>query len=201
MSSPVISHRSRLRPAGLFAGAVALLLAACATPTPYQPLGARGTGASGGYASEQVAANRFRVLFAGNSLTSRERVETYLLFRAAELTLEQGYSHFSIVDRVTDRNVETRVTPSPFGGPFGGRYGWWRPHWRYYGGRFGWRTWDPWFGDPFWADDIDVRTVQRFEAHAEILLHRGGQGDSERVFDAREVIANLGPNIEVPRPR
>ena len=197
MSSPVISNRRRLRPAGLIAGAAALLLAACATPTPYQPLGARGTGASGGYASEQIAANRFRVMFAGNSLTSRERVERYLLFRAAELTLEQGFTHFSIVDRVTDRDVDTYVTRSPF---YGGRFGWWRPHWRYYG-RWGWRSWDPWFGDPFWADDIDVRTVERYEALAEILLQRGAQGDPERVLDARDVIAHLGPNIEVPRPR
>lgn len=173
----------------------AALLGACATATPYQPLGARGTGASGGFSDVQLAANRFRVTFAGNSLTSRERVETYLLYRAAELTRERGFDGFTIVDRNTDRNVETRVYRDPFGP---GRYRWWRPYWRYRGAGWGWRRWDPWFGDPFWADTVDVHTVQRFEASAEIVMFRGTR-DDEKSFDAREVLSNLGPGIEMPR--
>src|SRR3546814_8929461 len=66
-----IRRRSSIRLAPL----AALMLFACATPTPYQPLGTRGTGASGGYASQQIEPNRFRVSFSGNQLTSRERVE------------------------------------------------------------------------------------------------------------------------------
>jgi hypothetical protein len=178
----------------LAAALASALLGACATATPYQPLGARGTGASGGFSDVRLASNRYRVTFAGNSMTSRERVETYLLYRAAELTVQRGYTGFTIVDRATDRNVETRVYSDPFGP---GRYRWWRPYWRYRGA-FGWRRWDPWFGDPFWADNIDVRTVQRFEASAEIIMFRGSRTD-EKSFDAREVIANLGPAIELPR--
>ena len=181
----------------LAAGAAAIMVAACATPTPYQPIGARGTGASGGFSEVRLAENRYRVSFAGNSMTSRERVETYLLYRAAELTVERGYDGFSIVDRATDRDVETRVYRDPFGyGPY--RY--WRPWWRYRSPRLGWRRWDPWFGDPFWADDIDVRTVQRFEANAEIVMFRGTRAD-DKSFNAREVLTNLGPNIEMPRDR
>ena len=75
----------------LAAGAAAVMIAACATPTPYQPIGARGTGASGGFSDVRLAENRYRVTFAGNSLTTRERVETYLLYRAAELTVQQGF--------------------------------------------------------------------------------------------------------------
>jgi hypothetical protein len=181
----------------LAAVAAALMAGACATPTPYQPIGARGTGASGGFSDVRVAADRYRVTFAGNSMTSRERVETYLLYRAAELTRERGYDGFTIVDRATDRDVETRVYQDPFGP---GRYRWWRPSWRYRGAGWGWRRWDPWFGDPFWADDIDVRTVQRFEANAEIVMFRGNRAD-DKSFNAREVLTNLGPNIELPRER
>ncbi|HTU09946.1 MAG TPA: hypothetical protein VMG08_03520 [Allosphingosinicella sp.] len=172
----------------------ALLLGACTTATPYQPLGARGTGASGGFSEVRIAPTRYRVTFAGNSMTSRERVETYLLFRAAELTREQGYDSFTIVDRATDRTVETRVYQDPFGP---GRYRYWRPYWRYRGA-YGWRRWDPWYGDPFWANDIDVRTVQNFEASAEIIMARGGPRD-DKGFVAREVIESLGPTIELPR--
>jgi hypothetical protein len=173
----------------------ALLLGACATATPYQPLGARGTGASGGFAEVRIAPNRYRVTFAGNSMTSRERVETYLLYRAAELTVQRGFDSFTIVDRATDRNVETRVYRDPFGP---GPYRFWRPYWRFRGAGWGWRRWDPWYGDPFWADQVDISTVQRFEANAEILMSRGNAA-GEKSFNAREVIANIGPSIELPR--
>ena len=187
------ARRFRLRP--LLAAAGLALLVGCATPTPYQPLGAGGSRASGGYSNVRIEPNRFMVSFAGNSLTSRARVETYLLYRAAELTVEQGYDGFAIVERVTDRNVETRV----YGDPFGyGPYRWWRPSWRYRGYGYGWRRWDPWYGDPFWGDRIDIQTVQNFEANAEIVMFRGERND-DKSFDAREVLANLGPSIEVPR--
>jgi len=169
----------------------ALALVACATATPYQPLGTRGS--SGGFTEQRIENNRYRVSFLGNSYTSRQRVETYLLYRAAELTLANGYDGFTIVQRDTDRDVQTQVYPG-----LGGPYGWWRPSWRFYGGRFGWRRWDPWFGDPFWADTVDVRTITRYEAMAEIVMFRGRPTDP-RSFDARQVVANLGRTIVLPR--
>ena len=74
----------------LTALAGAALLSGCATPTPYQPLGAP-TGVRGGFTDQQIERNRFRVTFAGNQFTSRQRVENYLLYRAAELTTERGF--------------------------------------------------------------------------------------------------------------
>ena len=61
----------------------ALALAACATATPYQPL--RGSG--GGFTEQRLQPDRYRVAFVGNDYTSRQRVENYLLYRAAELTV------------------------------------------------------------------------------------------------------------------
>jgi len=176
-------------------------LTACATATPYQP-NLPGQSVKGGFSEVRLEPDRFRVSFAGNSLTSRETVEGYLLYRAAELTLQQGRDWFEVVDRQTDRNVRTYVEPDPFYRPwYGPGFGYWRPSWRYYGGGFGWRTWDPFWGDPFWADRMDVRTVERFEATAEILMHRGPkpQGDP-KAFDARAVVDNLGPRIQRPAP-
>jgi hypothetical protein len=173
-------------------------LSACATATPYQP-NIRGQAVSGGFSETRLEADRFRVTFAGNSLTSRDTVERYLLYRAAELTVAQGADWFSLVERQTDRKARTYVDPDPYGrfGP----YGHWRPYWSYYGPRWGWRAWDPWYGDPFWADRIDVRTVERFEATAEIVLGRGPKPATDpRAFDAREVLANLGPTIVRPAP-
>src|SRR6478609_6036647 len=110
---------------------LAATLAACATATPYQPY-MQGQAASGGYSEARIESDRWRVNFAGNSLTSRETVEGYLLYRAAELTVQQGYDWFAIVQRDTDKSVRTYVDPDPFYSPWYGPYGYWRPSWRYY---------------------------------------------------------------------
>ena len=181
--------------------ALAAGLAACATPAPYQP-NIKGQSTAGGYSEIRLEPNRYRVNFMGNSLTGRETVEGYLLFRAAELTVESGYDWFSIVDRDTDKKTQTYVEPDPFYRPWYGAYGFWRPSWRYYGRGFGWRGWDPFWGDPFWADRVDVRTVERFEASAEILMQKGAKPqDDPKAFDARAVIENLKPRVQYPQPK
>jgi len=176
------------------AGAVFALLSGCTTATPYQPLG-QNRAASGGYFEEQIESNRFRVTFSGNSMTSRDTVERYLLYRAAELTRQRGYDWFVMADRNTERRSRTYVD-RPFGP---GAYGYWGPTWRYYDRGFGWRDWDPLWGVPFWGSSIDVRTVDRYEAMAEILMGRGAKPvDNVRAFGAADVMTALGPNIARP---
>ncbi|MFZ5747348.1 MAG: CC0125/CC1285 family lipoprotein [Pseudomonadota bacterium] len=180
--------------AALLAGGLAL--ASCATPTPYGP--ATGTGSyRTGYSDEQIEADRFRISFAGNSLTSRETVERYLLFRAAELTVQNGYDYFILTSRDTEKKSETyanrRFGPDP--------WGYWSPYWRFYRPHYGWRSWDPFWDDP-WADDFDVRTINRYEAIAEIVMGKGPKpADNVRAFDARDVIQRLGPQVNPPAPR
>src|SRR5665213_1936311 len=134
-------------------------LTACETATPYQPL-QHGTSISGGFTDQRLDADHFRVSFQGNTLTSRARVESYLLYRAAELTVSQGFDWFETIDRHTDRDRHTYLDPDPFYGP-GYAFGYFRPSWRYYGGGFGWRSWGPFWGDPFWGDTAEVQTVQK----------------------------------------
>lgn len=177
---------------------LAVSLTACATPTPYQPVIA-GKASAGGFSEQRIESNRYRVNFAGNSLTSRETVEGYLLFRAAELTVQGGYDWFSISDRDTDKKTSTRVEPDPLYRPWYGSYGFWRPSWRFYGGGFGWRGWDPYFSGPFWGDRVDVQTIEKFEASAEIVMQKGAkpEGDAS-AFDARAVTENLRARIKYP---
>ena len=182
--------------------AFAVSLTACATATPYQP-NVRGQQVSGGFSEARLEADRYRVTFAGNSLTSRETVERYLLYRAAEVTVQQGYDWFETADRRTERTARTVIDPDPFARPgfgYGYPYGAWRPAWRYYGPRYGgWRAWDPFWGDPFFADRGQVRTIEKFEASAEIVLHKGRKAEGDaRAFDAREIMTNLGPTIQRP---
>lgn len=179
-------------------------LSACMTATPYQPYRPELTaGVHGGYSEQQLAPDRYLVRFHGNELTARDRVEGYLLYRAAELAVQNGYDWFLIVDRHTERDVETYIRPDPFYRPwYGSDYGYWRPHWRYYRRGYGWDVWHPEFDSPFWADRTMVTRVESFEAEAEIILHNGQMPAAEpRAFVAREVIARLGPTIERPPTR
>lgn len=190
--------RARLRTIGAtIAGAMAL--AACATPTPYQPATGQGFYRNG-YSDQQIEPDRFQVSFSGNDLTSRETVERYLLYRAAQLTLERGFDHFVLADR--DTNVRSRTYSTP---NFGGGFGWgggWGPAWRYRSPAFGWRSWDPFWGDPFFDRSVDIRTVDKYEAMAEIVTGRGPKpANNVRAFDARAVLQSLGPSVTAPEDR
>ena len=177
-------------------GAATLMTAGCATETAYRP--ATGSGfARTGYSDRQIETNRYVVSFSGNSYTSRDTVEKYLLYRAAELTLQNGYDHFIMADRQTDRRSRTYATG--FGSGFYG-YGGWGPTWRYRGRGFGWRSWDPFWGDPFWDRGVDIQTVDKYEASAEIIIGHGPKPkDNVRAFDARAVIDHIGPSVVLPK--
>lgn len=181
-----------------------LALAACTTATPYQPYRPESAGGvHGGYSEQRVKDDQFVVRFHGNDLTSRDRVEGYLLYRAAELTVYNGYDWFEILERRTEHDVRTYTSPDPLYRPwYGPDYPYWRPSWRYYRPGIGWHSWDPWYGGPFWADRMDVRTVESFEAEADIRLHRGVlPANDPRAIDARQVMARLGPTIELPKAK
>jgi hypothetical protein len=172
----------------LLAATAALALSACATATPYAPAG---EGSRYGYAEQRIDADRYRINFSGNSVTSRDQVEMALLLRAAEVTSQNGYDWFATVNRATDRDVRLQATPDPF---YYDRYSpFWGPTWRYH--RRG--LWSPW-GDPF-GRDFDVREIDRFEASAEIVMGRGAKpANDPNAFDAREVVSNLGPRVTRP---
>lgn len=161
----------------------ALVLGACAESTPYQPAGE----GRYGYEQQRIESDRYLVSFMGNSLTDRETVETFLLFRAAELTLEQGYDYFQLVRRETDE--ESRLVGT---GP--GYYDRFHVRYRYFHPVYGWYGWR----DPFW-DDVNVREINRYEAMAEIVMGRGPAPDSPDAFEAREVVENLRGQVSRPQ--
>ena len=91
---------------------------ACAsTPTPYQPASGK---AGYGFSETALENNRLRLTFSGNSQTDLETVKKYVLFRAAETTLQRGYDFFIIVDRGVDTATEYRAS-GPMRPRFGGQ--------------------------------------------------------------------------------
>ncbi len=185
-----------------------LVVAGCATETTYRPATGQGFSRTG-FSERQVEPDRFLVSFAGNSVTSRDTVERYLLFRAAELTLQQGYDYFLMAQRDTDLQSRTYTTPGLGWG--GGGLGWggigggyWGPSWNFYGRGYGWRRFGGGLGWGGWGgfggfNDFDVRTIDRYEATAEIVMRRGPiPRDNLRAFNARAVVDSIGPTVVLP---
>jgi hypothetical protein len=155
--------------AGLASG-LALALAACATATPYQPAVKGGLG----YGEQRLESNRYKITFAGNSLTPRQTVETYLLYRAAEVTLQNGYDYFVVVDQATDSQTSYSQN---FNGGFGSYY--WGPFYPGYGASMG----------------TSVPRTE-YEAQANILVFKGQKSATDvKAFDARDLKANLEASI------
>ena len=106
-----------------------------------------------------------------------------MLYRAAELTLQNGYDTFTVAHRDTDKDVRLRS----YGGyGYSGFY----PAFPYYP-YYGWR-------DPYWGawGGPTYRTSTSYEASIEILMGRGAADDDPETFDAREVTQNLGGAIQ-----
>ena len=158
----------------LVVSAAALLLAACATPARYQPMDD-----DVGYGEQKLEANRYRVWFAGNSATPRETVEDYVLYRAAELTLADGYDYFVMSERATDAREVTSHGVSLGIGGF--RFG------RRSGVSIGLGT------------GIGLGGRDEFYGQADIVMMKGRKPkDDPSAFDARELKANLEPAILRP---
>ena len=155
------------------ASALLMLLAACVHPAPFTP---RGPGQQTGYTDRQLAQNRWRVTFTGNSATPREQVEDFLLLRAAQVTIAAGAGHFLFDSRDTQAktNVMAFTDPDPV-------WGWGR------GFRF-----HPAFGYGAFGPDVDIVTTTSFQAYAEIVILTDDQAAQEpRAVDARAVIAHV----------
>jgi hypothetical protein len=84
------------------AALAACILAACSTSPEYQP---RPPGGSVGFNEIRLAPDRYRVEFSGRVTSSRQDVEDRLEQRAAEITLQSGYTHFVINARETGLNT------------------------------------------------------------------------------------------------
>lgn len=87
-------------------GILTFSLLGCATP--YQRAGFRG-----GYIDYPINEQTYQITFRGNAYTSSDKVQEYLLYRASELTIANGYKYF-IIENSAD-NVESgdmQVTPT-----------------------------------------------------------------------------------------
>jgi len=85
--------------------ACALSLAACRTP--YQPMGF-----TGGFTEARLDARTMQVMVRGNGFTRRGRVDLYVIYRCAELTVMNGFDYFFILGG--DAQARSHYTPGHF---------------------------------------------------------------------------------------
>lgn len=102
----------------LAALSLALLLPGCATE--YQA-----RAADGGYTQTQLGPQTWQVAFEGNRYTDTAQMHDFALLRGAELTLQQGYSHFTYAATdagapVSDFQLESKTLQLYHGQPGAG---------------------------------------------------------------------------------
>lgn len=159
----------------LLAAFLFLLLGACASQTPYKP-------ADGGYGynEQQIEANRYRVSFSGNPLTPREVVHNYLLYRAAELTVQKGFDYFTVVDRDVERS--TRYYTQGYDDDFG---------FDRFRDRRGFRRF---YRPGFYS--ANTYPVSEYSGLVDILMSEGEKPrDDAAAYDALDVLQQLQPLI------
>ncbi len=164
----------------LSALALVLVLFGCARePTPYQPKADRT-----GYSEQQLDAQTWRVQFAGNINTPRETVENYLLYRSAEIMLFGGYDKFVMLEKNIERNVEY------WGTGYYPHFGFGLHHGRHHGYHHGLSYYGPTRYSP----------IVSYSGTATIRIDSGGPPPNNApVYNAQEIIQQLGPTIVLPQ--
>ena len=144
----------------------ALALGACASLAPYGP---QQSGRGQGFSEQQIESNRFRVTY--NGVGAAGPVVDRALFRAGQLTVDQGYDWFEVTQRWIDGRPDSAggVRPSVSIGAGSSRYG-------------GYRSSGVGVGLGF-----DLSGPQPTSTTLEIVMGRGAKPDRPEAYDARRV--------------
>lgn len=148
----------------------ALAVSACASLAPYgQQMGPRGQG----YSEQRIESNRYRVSY--NGVGAPGPVADRALYRAAQLTLDNGYDWFEVTQRWTDGRPDSAggVRPNVSIGAGSSRYG-------------GYRSSGVGVGLGF-----DLSGPSATSTTLEIVMGRGEQPQGGQVFGARGLMDSL----------
>ena len=151
-----------------------------------------------GVFTAKKGANGYHLVVVGHKFATRDDVEKYLAYRAAELTMEQKSSWFTF----TETRAKTDTAPVPKRDPAGLRYSfrmeYWRPVWRYkVSGNPAWQSWSPFAGAAF--PTLDPKTVTDFEVSADIVPRQGPMDDANPLaFEAGAVSDLLINQVSPP---
>lgn len=78
---------------GIKIAALSAVCLLCSCATAYQP-----DGFTGGYSDQRMSSNTAQVTFRGNRFNTPERLHSFLLRRCAEVTTQNGYEYFALLN-------------------------------------------------------------------------------------------------------
>jgi len=156
----------------------ALLLAACETP-----YGAMGL--TGGVSETKLTSDTYRITGRGNGYTDPARIQNFVLLRAAELALQNGFTHFAMMDENSRIKRTRAVIPG-----------------QVQANTFATANT---FGNTTTVNAITTGTVSpptvinfekpRTDAVVQFFRSRKAAPAGVLVYDAREINSNLGPRL------
>jgi hypothetical protein len=140
--------------------------------------------APGVFTAQKRGAAGFHLAVTGHTFTSRDAIEKYLAYRAAELAKAEHGDWFSLVEKRAKGDTAPVPKTDRAGPRFSFRMEYWRPLWRYKADASpAWKSWSPFSGSAFFAGD--PKTVTAYEVSADIVLHKGMMtGTNPLAFDA-----------------
>ena len=149
-------------------------LVACAKPTPYQAAELNGFG----YSEQAIGKDQYRIGFNGNGITTRETVDRYLRYRAAELTDENGFDYFIVGKReeyIDPQGLAGRQSQISFA-----------------------RRQELLVGSGIRAR-FGEEVVDQYGAEIEVLMQKGEAPTSANVYNAADVLADEEASIVRPK--
>lgn len=151
----------------------------------------------GVFTKQNKGADRFHLVVAGHKFSTRSDVENYLAYRAAELTMEQKASWFTLVESRTKGDTAPVPERDPAGRRYSFRMEYFRPVWRYKtSGSSAWKSWSPFAGTAFASDD--ATSITDFEVSADIVLHKGQMDDADPLAFEAGAVSDLLINQVTP---
>ena len=146
------------------------------TPTSYHA-----TSMGTGYSDRKLDKNRYEISYTANAMTSRQKVKHYLLYRAAEITLDTGNKKFVVLEQHPGRGRLEGV-----------KYGEEGKHYEFEHHHL-------WFNDPNVSQEYSTTRYQplsQYTATATFQSFSGAEPPVDgKVFDSRELIELLGPSV------
>lgn len=153
-------------------------LSGCATPTYFQPATSP---AAVGYSDYRIEPGRYRVTFQGGNGAPAGQIADYVILRAAQLALSDGYDWFRIVGRQGFTAGPSSGSSLSVGGG-GASLG--------RGGGVGIGL----------GASLDFSGGPRVTRSVEVLAGRGPRPPGPDVYDANAVARTIGPRAAPPPP-
>ena len=139
---------------------------------PVTPAATAAELAAGNFTATRKAQDKYNVAVAGTAMTTRAEIENYMLYRTAQLAMQDGYTWFELVEARAPGDKVARVARDPEGPRYSFRIPHWRPVWRIKADASkDWQVWNPFSGAPFPLNEGDKITA--YDVKADVVMHKG----------------------------